>query len=45
MAHYRLTESVWTRRDLMGLGSPLALESAGCALKLSDLYEGVTFPV
>ena len=45
VAHYRLTESVWTRRDVTGLDSSLALESVGCELKLSDLYEGVTFPV
>lgn len=45
VAHYRLTESVWTRRDVTGLDSSLALESVGCELKLSDLYEDVTFPV
>jgi Uma2 family endonuclease len=46
VTHYtRLEADSWQRRDVNGLDASLGLESIGCALKLRDIYEGVTFPV
>jgi Uma2 family endonuclease len=42
--HTRVESGDWEQRDVTGLGATLELESVGCALKLADLYDGVTFP-
>ena len=42
--HARLEGGDWERRDLTDLDASLELESIGCALKLRDIYDGVTFP-
>jgi len=34
----------WERRDVTDPDATLDLESIGCALKMRDIYEGVTFP-
>ena len=39
----RLGGDSWERRDVADLDASLELESIGCALKLRDLYDGVTF--
>ena len=39
----RLGGDSWERRDVTGLDASLELESIGCALRLRDLYDGVTF--
>jgi hypothetical protein len=39
----RLEGDAWERRDVTGLDASLEVESIGCALKLRDIYEGVTF--
>ena len=39
----RLGGDSWERRDVTDLDASLELESTGCALKLRDLYDGVTF--
>ena len=45
VTHYaRLEGGSWERRDVAGLDGSVELESIGGALKLSDLYDGVTFP-
>lgn len=45
VTHYtRLEGSDWEPRDVTGLDASLELESIGCALKLRDIYDGVTFP-
>ena len=41
--HTRLEDGSWTHRDVDGLDASLELESVGCALKLSDIYDGVAF--
>jgi len=44
--HYtRQPEGGWERRDVIGLNATLTLTSINCALKLIDVYEGVTFTV
>lgn len=46
VTHYvRQPNSVWERRDVNSLDASLALESVGCELKMSDIYEGVSFSV
>ncbi|MGH9944069.1 MAG: Uma2 family endonuclease [Pyrinomonadaceae bacterium] len=35
----------WTRRDVIDTDADLPLESVGCALRMRDIYEGVSFPV
>lgn len=43
VTHYaRRPGGAWERRDVTGLGAVVALESVGCELKMSDIYEGVT---
>lgn len=42
--HTRLKSDAWERRDVTDLDASLELESIGCALKLRDIYDGVTFP-
>jgi Uma2 family endonuclease len=42
--HTRLEGGDWGRRDVTGLDASVELESVGCALKLRDIYDGVTFP-
>jgi Uma2 family endonuclease len=44
VTHYARREGgAWERRDVTDVEASLELESVGCALKLRDLYEGVTF--
>src|ERR1044072_3853651 len=46
VTHYTQLESgSWESRDVTGLDASLELEPVGCALRLSDIYDGVTFPV
>ncbi|MGA9998139.1 MAG: Uma2 family endonuclease [Pyrinomonadaceae bacterium] len=46
VTHYTWqAEGVWTRRDVTDREGSLELESVGCALRLRDIYEGVTFPI
>lgn len=46
VTHYtrRDDAGVWERRDVTDMDASLELESAGCALKMRDIYEGVAFP-
>lgn len=41
--YVRQTDGMWKRREVSGLDASVALESVGCELKMSDVYEGVTF--
>ena len=44
VTHYaRLGGGSWERRDVTDLDAALELESIGCAVKLRDIYDGVTF--
>jgi Uma2 family endonuclease len=44
VTHYtRLASGDWEGRDITGLDASLELESTGCALKLRDIYDGLTF--
>jgi Uma2 family endonuclease len=44
VTHYlRRTEDDWERRDVIDMTASLELESVHCALKLRDIYEGLTF--
>ncbi len=44
MTHYaRRDNGAWERRDVTDLDASVELESIGCALKLRDIYDGVTF--
>lgn len=44
VTHYTRREGgAWERRDVTDLDASVELESAGCALKLRDIYDGVTF--
>ena len=43
--HYRRqSDGEWVLSTLDGLGAELKIESIGCSLKLSDVYDGVQFP-
>lgn len=43
--HYRRqSDGEWLLSTLDGLGAALRIESIGCSLKLSDVYDGVQFP-
>lgn len=46
VTHYTRRDdgSVWERRDVTDTDASLDLESIGCALKMRDIYESVTFP-
>ena len=42
--HYRRqSDGEWVLSTLDGLGAALKIESIGCSLKLSDVYDGVQF--
>ena len=42
--HYaRQADHKWVREDVSGLDAALKLDSIGCTLTLSDVYEGVAF--
>jgi Uma2 family endonuclease len=41
--HTRLESGDWEHRDVTDLDASLELESIGCAVKLRDIYDGVTF--
>jgi hypothetical protein len=41
--HTRLESGDWERRDVTDLDAPVELESIGQALRLRDIYDGVTF--
>jgi Uma2 family endonuclease len=45
VTHYTRRDegSVWERRDVTDLDATLGLESIGCALKMRDIYDGLTF--
>ena len=44
VTHYaRRDNGAWERRDVTDLDASVELESVGCALKLRDIYDGVTF--
>jgi Uma2 family endonuclease len=44
VTHYTRREGgAWERRDVTDLDASVELESVGCALKLRDIYDGVTF--
>jgi Uma2 family endonuclease len=46
VTHYmRQTDGSWARRDVTDIDASIELESVGCALKMRDIYEGLTFPV
>jgi len=38
------SEGEWVLSTLDGLDAALRIESIGCSLKLSDVYDGVQFP-
>jgi hypothetical protein len=43
--HYRRqSKGQWILSTLNGLDAALKIESIGCSLKLSDVYDGVQFP-
>lgn len=45
VTHYtRASGGAWARRDVTDADASLELESVGCALKMRDIYEGLTFP-
>ncbi len=45
VTHYtRLESGAWERRDVTDLDALIELQSTDCALKLRDIYDGVTFP-
>ena len=39
----QLARGSWEQREVTGLDASLELESIGCALKLRDIYDGLTF--
>jgi hypothetical protein len=39
----RQSNGEWTLATLAGLDAALKIESVGCSLKLSDVYDGVQF--
>jgi Uma2 family endonuclease len=44
--HYRRqSDGEWVLSTLEGLDAALKIESIGCSLKLSDVYDGVQFPI
>jgi hypothetical protein len=43
--HYRRqSDGEWILSTLDGVDAALKIESIGCSLKLSDVYDGVQFP-
>lgn len=45
ITHYTRREGgTWERRDVTELEASIELESVGCALKMRDIYDGLTFP-
>lgn len=42
--HTRVEGGDWERRDVTDMDASVELESVGCGLKLSDVYDGVAFP-
>ena len=45
VTHYtRRADGAWERRDVTDADASLELESVGCALRMRDIYEGLTFP-
>jgi Uma2 family endonuclease len=44
VTHYTRREGgAWERRDVTDVDAALELESVGCALKMRDIYDGLTF--
>ncbi len=39
----RLPDGTWNMRELIGLDATVTIESIGCALKLADVYDRITF--
>jgi hypothetical protein len=45
VTHYtRRDDGAWERRDVTEIDGSIELESVGRALKVRDIYEGLTFP-
>jgi Uma2 family endonuclease len=46
VTHYtRLDDGrAWERRDITDMDASVELESVGCAMKMRDIYDGLTFP-
>jgi Uma2 family endonuclease len=45
VTHYTLRDNgAWERRDVTDVDASVELESVGCALKMRDIYDGLTFP-
>jgi hypothetical protein len=45
VTHYARREGgPWERRDVTDPEGSLELEAVGCALKMRDIYDGLTFP-
>ncbi|MFL6284703.1 MAG: Uma2 family endonuclease [Pyrinomonadaceae bacterium] len=45
VTHYtRRDNGAWERRDVTDVDASVELESVGCALKMRDIYDGLTFP-
>ena len=45
VTHYtRQANDSWERRDVTDVDASIELESVGCALKMRDIYEGLSFP-
>lgn len=44
VTHYtRLEGGAWERRDVIDADASIELESVGCALRMRDIYDGLTF--
>lgn len=45
VTHYtRQANGSWERRDVTDVDASIELEPVGCALKMRDIYEGLSFP-
>jgi hypothetical protein len=40
----RRDDGAWERRDVTDMDASVELEPAGCAMKMRDIYDGLTFP-
>jgi Uma2 family endonuclease len=45
VTHYaRRDDGAWERRDVTDMDASVELESVDCAMKMRDIYDGLTFP-
>jgi Uma2 family endonuclease len=45
VTHYaRRDDGAWERREITDADASVELESVGCAMKMRDIYDGLTFP-